>query len=87
MVLLKLADYDVEWKHLYVASFTIDMVNCYARKLLSVGIPLSHALCFPDLLLYVTLQRSCSCTERSVCGVLPYVPDPYPYHVFASVLG
>ena len=42
------------------------MVNRYVRKLLSIGIPLSHPLCFPDLLLYVALQRSCSCTERSM---------------------
>ena len=57
VVLPKLADCDVEWKHLYVASFTIDMVNRYVRKLLSVGIPLSHPLCFPDLPLYATLQN------------------------------
>ena len=62
----KLADYDVEWKHLYVASFTIDIMNRYTRKLLSIGIPLSHPLCFPDLPLYATLQQSCSCAERSM---------------------
>ena len=56
LVLLKLADYDIEWKHLYVASFTIDIMNHYMRKLLSVCIPLSHLLCFSDLLLYATLQ-------------------------------
>ena len=66
MVSLKFADYDVEWNHLYVASFTIDMVNRYVRKLLSVGIPLSHPLCFPDLPLYATLQQSSSCAERSM---------------------
>ena len=33
---------------------------------MGVSVPLSHLLCFHDLLLYVTLQRSCSCTERSV---------------------
>ena len=31
---------------------------------MSIGIPLSHLLCFSDLPLYVTLQRSRSCTER-----------------------
>ena len=30
LVLLKFADYDIEWRHLYVASFTIDMMNHYA---------------------------------------------------------
>ena len=66
MALLRLADYGIEWKHLYVASLTIDMVNHCARKLLSVGIPLSHTLCFLNLLLYATLQRSCSCSKRSM---------------------
>ena len=56
VVLLRLVDYGIEWKHLYVASFTIDMVNRYVKELLSVGIPLSHPLCFLDLPLYVTLQ-------------------------------
>ena len=56
VISLKLTDYDVEWKHLYVASFTVDMVNCYVRRLLSISIPLSHLLCFPDLPLYATLQ-------------------------------
>ena len=64
VVWLKLADYDVEWKHLYVVSFTIDIMNYYARKLLSIGMPLSHPLCFPDLPLDATLQQSRSCTER-----------------------
>ena len=63
---LKLADYGVEWKHLYVASLTIDMVNWCTRKLLSVCIPLSHTLCFLNLSLYVNLQRSCSCSKRSM---------------------
>ena len=41
-------------------------MSCYARKLLSVGIPLSHTLCFLNLPLYATLQRSCSCSESSM---------------------
>ena len=53
---LELADYGVEWKHLYVASLTIDMMNHCTRKLMSVCVPLSHTLCFLNLLLYVTLQ-------------------------------
>ena len=53
---LKLADYGIDWKHLYVASLTIDMANHFTKKLLSVRIPLSHTLCFLNLSLYVTLQ-------------------------------
>ena len=53
---LKLADYGTEWKHLYVASLTIDMANHCTKKLLSIRIPLSHMLCFLNLLLYATLQ-------------------------------
>ena len=53
---LKLADYGVEWKHLYVASLTIDKANYCTKKLLSVRIPLSHTLCFLNLSLYVALQ-------------------------------
>ena len=55
MAWLKLADYGVA-QHLYVASLTINMANYCTKKLLSVRIPLSHALCFLNLLLYVALQ-------------------------------
>ena len=48
------------------ASLTNDMVNRCAKKLLSVGVPLFHMLCFLNLPLYVTLQRSCSCSKRSM---------------------
>ena len=65
----KLADYDTEWKHLYVglAYFTIDMMYMmkhYTLKLLSVGIPLSHPLGLFDFLLYTTLQQPRPCAER-----------------------
>ena len=68
MVSPKLAGYDIQWKHLYVglAYFTINIMNHYTRKLLSIGIPLSHPLCFADLPLYAALQRSRSCAKRSM---------------------
>ena len=83
MAWLKLADYGIEWKHLYVASLTIDMVNHCTKKLLSIRIPLSHMLCFLNLSLYATAMILFLLQKVDVHGALPYVADLSPCQIFA----